>query len=158
MLESLPCMSVRELHPHTKEPIGKQKIIKGFECRGVVFIKSENGDAWIEFHSDNDNFKEGGNFFKAEGQNEKVMFNYLPGGQKQRLSLDKTLKFGAVNKHRVRINSSTAVTGYTYEGGALCKEMRMEGVIRSAIMIPAILGPNEPLNAWIETHDIVEYH
>lgn len=128
--------------------------IRGFDCRGVVFIKAEGGHAWMEFHGDDANFRAGGHVFQAEGW-DKVLFNLLPAGQLDRLATDPSLHIGAVNRGNVA-RGVTACTVYNSLGGALVPSVRFEGLVSSAVVVPPILTRPEPLNVWIETADLVE--
>jgi hypothetical protein len=151
------CYKIED-YDRDKNLVGEPYFIKGFECKGIVFIKSEGTHAWVEFHGDDEDFKEGGKFFKPTDEREKVMFNFFPKGQVKRLKEDETLKFGAVNRHRVLAGNPAAVTFYSAEGAALMPELRFEGVVRSVTITPPVLGDPEPLNSWIETNGLVEYH
>lgn len=129
-------------------------LMRGFECRGVVFVKAEGGKAWVEFHGDDDRFAEGGRVVESAEAIEQSLFNFFPAGELARL--DDSLKFGAVNRGRV-MQGRTAVTAYVRGGAVLCPALRFEGVVRSVTVVPPILAPAEPLNSWVETDGLAEF-
>jgi|SRR5215469_6846856 len=138
----------------------------GFETRrGVVFIKTGDGTAWLEFHGDPGNLSPGGVVVEPANPDvrEQHGWNYWVSSQLDRITAA-GVTVGAVNRPRVAARDSSAVT--VYQPGnrglssALVRWARFEGVIRSVVLSPPAAGPREPLNAWIETGDshLVEVH
>ena len=152
-----PCFRSQRLD-REGAPVGEPFVWQGFDSvRGVVFVKAEAGRSWIEHHGDYEDLMEGGLVYSpTTDARERVLFNLLAEGHLARLAADLTLTIVGVNKGRVA-KSQTAVTAYTHQGGALVPSLRMEGLVRSAVNKPPIVGSKEPLNAWLETRNGVEF-
>lgn len=124
--------------------------------RGVIFVKVENRKTWVEHHGDVADLSDGGGVIKPTGDLEKLGFNLMVGGLKQRLLDHPTLWYGAINKHRVQ-RGVPAITVYNQHDSVLTDYLRFEGEVWTATVKDPITTHPEPLNFWIETDGRVEF-
>lgn len=119
--------------------------------RGVFFARAEDGHAWIDFHGEDDWLRPGGRTVEPTEQIEQRFLNYFPEGQLAGLESDPGLVYVAVNRGRVRAGKPACVTVYTAAGSCLVPEARLDGPVRTVVVSPPMVRPDEPLNVWLET-------
>lgn len=147
-----PCVEVEPVNNGRGSINHLSGVWNGFTfTRGVLFVKAEGGHAWMEFHGEDEWLTEGGRLLTPTRDVESRFLNLFPDGELSRLADDSALKYVAVNRGRVLAGNSACVTVYTGEGSMLVPEARLEGYVRSCIVVPPILGSREPLNVWLET-------
>lgn len=124
--------------------------------RGVLFVCSGGGHAWLEHHGDTTDLHEGGiRITPDDGEIDFLTFNAMVPGQAQRLADDPDLVMAAVNRARVA-SERTAVTVFQGDGRILCPKVRLEGEVYSATVKPPRRSRPEPLNFWVETRGRTE--
>lgn len=128
----------------------------GFETSwGATFVKAEGGNAWVEYHGEWDNIHEGGRTVQQDLPSHmtdrcQVGWNIFPLSEAANLSRSKGLWAVGVNKARVKAGK-VAVTAYSAPGRqVLCPFIRLDGIVRSVVVNPPLVGSPEPLNAWLE--------